>query len=294
MRQRVVAARSVRSWLVAGVLLAFGCSFDASAIAPGHDARASTDDEAEDAAPRDARTDTPVDSSVPPPPKMDAGPQKPVDPPDAAGLDAGQGDATAEDAAIDAAMDADVDDDAAVDEPDASEPCEHDDDPCVCPHEALTTDDDACAPPLCPISECTPDDDCRFLSFAESSYYFCNDEYGWEQARDRCESIDGDAHLVSLKNAEEDQFVFEEISGKTWMGGDDRGNEGRWRWPDGTAFYDDEDGEVPGTFNNWYAGEPNDQGLSMSDPDCMIYWHENATWADASCGDEHAYVCEID
>jgi len=293
MRQGVVAARSVRAWLVAGVLAASGCSFDESAMAPAPDAPASTDGGAEDAAPRDARTNPPADAS--PPPKMDAGPQKPVDPPDAAGLDAAHPDAAVEDAAIDAAIDAAVDDDATVDESDASEPCEHDDDPCVCPHEAALTTDDACAPPVCPISDCTPDDDCRFLSFATSGYYFCDDEYGWEQARDRCESIDDDAHLVSLQSAEEDQFVFEQISGKIWMGGNDRGDEGRWRWPDGTTFYDDdEEGEVPGTFNNWYATEPNDQGLSMSDPDCMIYWHENATWADASCGDQHGYVCEID
>jgi hypothetical protein len=302
MRQRVVATLRVRSWLLAGVALAIGCSFDSSAIAPVRDEQPPSDDH-HDAAQPDAHVVTPVDASAPPPSSTDAQPQAPIRPPpddpepDAAPV---QEDAASADAAMDAAMDAALDaavddDDATVDEPDAAEPCDPPDPgPCVCPHDA-PPDDDECGPVLCPLDSCAPDDDCRFVASASSGYYFCNDARSWEQARDRCRAIDDDAHLVSIESDEEDQLVFEEISDKTWLGGNDRDQEGHWHWPGDDTFYDDaEGGELPGAFNNWYDDEPNDIGLSASEPDCLLYWYQNASWADGSCGDPHGYVCEID
>jgi hypothetical protein len=300
MRQRVVATLRARSWLLAAVALAIGCSFDPSAIAPVRDEPSAIDGDDHDAAPPDARVVAPVDASVPPPSPTDAQPREPIRPPpddpepDAAPV---QEDAASEDAAMDAALDAavDDDDDATVDEPDAAEPCDPPDPgPCVCPHD-VPPDDGECGPLLCPIDSCAPDDDCRFVASASSGYYFCDDERSWEQARDRCQAIDDDAHLASIESDDEDQLVFEQISDKTWLGGNDREQEGHWHWPGGDTFYDDEEGgELPGAFNNWYEDEPNDTGLSMSQPDCLLYWYENATWADGSCGDPHGYVCEID
>lgn len=294
MRQTVVMV--LRARLVAGALALAGCSFDTGAMPAREEQPVAEENDAAAGRPAPPPDAGRVLPDAMPPALIDAEPQPPVRPDEPAPDAAPPATPDAAPSDMDAAADATAaDDDAAVDEPDASEPCEPDPGPCVCPHVAISlpTANDQCAPMLCPVDECAPDDDCRFLRFASSGYYFCNDERSWEDARDRCFSIEN-AHLVIIESADEDQFVFESISDKTWLGGNDREQEGRWRWSAGSAFYDEEDGPINGAFENWHESEPNDTGLSESVPDCLMYWFENAAWADASCGDPHGYVCEVD
>jgi hypothetical protein len=313
MRQRVVAQARVRGLLIAAVALAaLGCSFDPGAIPPNGKPSAMNES---DGGKHDARTE---DAREPmrdaDPPRLDARPPAQDAAPDAAPDATPPAPDAAPDANIDAAVDAAMpDDDAEVPEPDAGEDagedagqdagCEPNPGPCVCPHEEFADgngngngngNDDECPPPLCPVADCAPDDTCRFLTFQSSGYYFCDDERTWGQARDLCDTI-ANGHLVNIESAAEDQFVLEQIDAKTWLGGDDIEQEGQWNWSSGDAFFDeDEDEPVDDAFVNWHSSEPNNTGLSQSAPDCLMYWFENVTWADASCGDEHGYVCEID
>lgn len=221
---------------------------------------------------------------------------------DAAVEDAAMEDAAVEDAAHDAAPhDAaqDADEDASVDEMDPDECGEPP--PCVCPHEPRATESGPCAPALCPIDACAPDDHCRYLTFAGDGYYFCDDARTWAQARERCASVAG-LHLVDVGGAAEDAFILDSVASKTWLGGSDgdsdgdgdASREGRWRWTDGAVFYIEGDGAPGGAYVNWHPTEPNNIGLSSTPSDCLLLWYENERWADASCGDEHGYVCEVE
>jgi hypothetical protein len=300
MRQWLVASLRAAWFVVSALTAASGCSFDRGAIPPPHQ-QPHRDAGNGDSGAGDARAVDPDDASMQP--QKDAQAEASVPQPDAqTDATSEPDDAATEDAAMDAALDAAADaeadagdsatDEDAGDEPDGSDPC-GDPKPCVCPHEDIDENDE-CPPPVCAVDECAPDDDCRFLTFGSSRYYFCDDERTWEQARGRCESIAG-AHLVTVQDDDEDEFVLDQISDKTWLGGSDGEDEGQWLWPDGTAFFDEEDdGPVAGRFNNWDSSEPNDTGLSASAADCLMYWYEQEAWADASCGDEHGYVCEID
>ena len=169
--------------------------------------------------------------------------------------------------------------------------------PCHCPHEA-PDDKDGCEAAACDFEDCSPDNDCEYVSSSTGKYYVCDTQRMWQVARQRCES-QTDMRLASVESEEEDEFLFSLIDDKTWVGGNDLGEEGTWVWSDGTHFFTDAfmgGGPVDDAYNNWNAAEPNNLGLGGAAAHCMILWIEGGTiedWADADCTDPHGFICEV-
>jgi hypothetical protein len=286
---------------VASALWLASCSFDST---PGPSGR-----ESDNIVEHHGDSGAGMDASPPPPNGSDHPDAEPPAPPDAEVMqdarppvrpvDSGM-DATPPieppDAAPDSEVDADLDDDAEVVEPpDSGNECPDEEPACVCPEDPLAGSSDPCAPAPCAFSACAPDDDCEFLSLGSRHYYFCDDQRTWEEASEHCAAMPG-LHLVEIDDEDENEFIFDHIADKTWLGGHDGEGmqEGRWRWNDGRAFYDVDEGVLEDAFVDWYFNEPNNQGLSETPADCMMFWFENGDWADASCGDPHGYVCEVE
>jgi len=80
------------------------------------------------------------------------------------------------------------------------------------------------------------------------------------------------AHLVSIQDAAENQFVLENFanaagSGRVWLGLTDAASEGTFVNVDGT----------PVDYTNWDAGEPNDAG---GGEDYVVMYSGNGRWVD--------------
>jgi hypothetical protein len=128
-----------------------------------------------------------------------------------------------------------------------------------------------------------PDEDCTAASHAGHSYWFCESNQDWDEARASCQAIGAD--LVSINDEAEQMFVLEQIDaigGTEWLIGLNQKNAsgmnavGTWEWVDGTVV----------TYTSWDSGEPDttyDCGLTTADG-----------WADFSCGNGESWICEID
>ena len=106
----------------------------------------------------------------------------------------------------------------------------------------------------------------------------------WEEAEALC--VMEEAHLVSIRDREENDFVFQRFRssmGKIWLGGlatcpgcDD------WTWTDGSVF----------SFTYWDGGEPSNVG---GPEDCIIMGYFASRpdqWHDLRCTDANMVVCE--
>ena len=153
--------------------------------------------------------------------------------------------------------------------PVADESCNGEDDDC----DGLIDEESDCG---CPISRVD-----------DHPYLLCGDQANWNTARQRCQERGYD--LVVLKDAEEDAAVFAAIRaaglGDTWIGLNDRDEEGNWQWVDGSPLNRGVDHE------NWARGEPN----NSDNEDCILYivgGDRNSDWDDRPCGRDYDFVCE--
>jgi hypothetical protein len=115
-------------------------------------------------------------------------------------------------------------------------------------------------------------------------YRFFTTATNWFNAQQTCASLApaGSYHLVTITSAAEDAWLLNEErirGGQWWIGYNDRGSEGLWRW----------DRSIPNGYVNWHAGEPNNQG----DEDCG---HHNGftdgKWNDSNCNNSFRFTCE--
>lgn len=123
----------------------------------------------------------------------------------------------------------------------------------------------------------------------------------WQQARDMAQSMvaptgykQGD--LVQIKTPELLAFIMNNLLNPeggfgvqdAWIGATDVDEEGRWRWLDGTLFWDN---GTPVGFANWQDGEPNNSGATGEQ-----YAVINATtglWVDLNeSGVRNAFIVE--
>ncbi|MBU2554762.1 MAG: T9SS type A sorting domain-containing protein [Bacteroidetes bacterium] len=70
-------------------------------------------------------------------------------------------------------------------------------------------------------------------------------------------------YLATITSQSENEYLFGKISQDTWIGANDAGNEGVWKWIDGpetgVQFWQGSSSgsSVGGRYNNWASGEPN-------------------------------------
>ena len=101
----------------------------------------------------------------------------------------------------------------------------------------------------------------------------------WENARAVCLGFGGD--LVSINNEKERNFLYLDLNIASWIGLNDRLNEGQFVWSDGTPF-------SSSVYSNWpwLDGEPNNSG----NQDCVEI--KSGGWDDQHCSEERFYICE--
>ncbi|MHC4836571.1 MAG: C-type lectin domain-containing protein [Planctomycetota bacterium] len=116
------------------------------------------------------------------------------------------------------------------------------------------------------------------------AYMFCADALLWSEARFRCEQ--SGYSLAVVDDAAEDAYLFDQIDLRgfddTWIGLNDRQQEGLWVWLDG----------VPVVYEHWDNGEPNDGG---GGEDCGLIMTRNgrqSEWDDRPCDSGRPSICE--
>ena len=138
---------------------------------------------------------------------------------------------------------------------------------------------------------------CDCESFGGHAYRFCRTGRTFTAAEAEC--VAHGMRLIRLDSAAENTWAYQTKKAKammtTWIGATDAVTEGDWRWVDNTPFWTGRGANaggksVGGLYQDWdtKADEPNQNG----DEDCAGYWYQIPTWADLTCTDLNAYVCE--
>lgn len=128
---------------------------------------------------------------------------------------------------------------------------------------------------------------CTSSKNAGITYVVCSSGVAWATARDRCIALD--MHLARIDDSSENSWLATQITGNTWIGGDDM-TEDNWVWVDNNSQFwnGDENGSVV-TYAAWSSGEPND---SPAPQDCAAIGTD-AKWRDFNCTtDLMPYACE--
>uniref|UniRef100_UPI00398E5DD2 CD209 antigen-like protein C n=1 Tax=Pristiophorus japonicus TaxID=55135 RepID=UPI00398E5DD2 len=113
--------------------------------------------------------------------------------------------------------------------------------------------------------------------FNQKLYYFSTSKKTWNEAQESCKSMD--ANLVVINSAEEQEYLQQGKLDSLWIGLNDRVEEGKWRWVDGTDY--------ASTVTFWASGQPNQNG----DEDCAVA-SETHGWHDWPCSSRHSFICE--
>ncbi|HEY2901798.1 MAG TPA: lectin-like protein [Polyangia bacterium] len=144
---------------------------------------------------------------------------------------------------------------------------------------------------------CVSSADCDCQFYGGHAYRFCKVGHAFTDAEASC--VAQNMRLIRIDNDAENAWAYAtkqaETMPTTWIGATDAVTEGDWRWIDNTPFWSGLGATaggkpVGGLYNNWDTGaaEPNQTG----DEDCGGFWYAVPTWADLTCTDANAYICE--
>ena len=116
----------------------------------------------------------------------------------------------------------------------------------------------------------------------DSEFYLINKESGitWTGANREASGMGG--RLAILDTAEKNNRVPQH-NYAMWIGANDTGTEGTWRWINNTTFWTgtaSTGGSVGGAYNNWAAGQPDNALFTVSGED-YAQRLPNGTWNDA-------------
>jgi len=136
------------------------------------------------------------------------------------------------------------------------------------------------------VNPCPSDDSCpaecpaesfsgtHYLGTFNGSRYYkkSSGDVNYWTAHNFAESIGG--HLITINNAEENNFLKNVTDGKVWLGLSDRDSEGNFTWNNGD----------PVNYTNWRSEEPN----NWNNEDFTRFysngkWNDNNEHAQASC-----------
>ena len=125
------------------------------------------------------------------------------------------------------------------------------------------------------------------LQWGGNTYLLNCTPSNWTNAKAFCNSMGG--WLVTINNWSEEEYLESLLFDSTWIGFNDRENEGTWVWDSGQ----------PVNFTNWEkicSQEPN----NFIDEDCGTLNHPNhcgntgAHWNDLSCDASLPFICEFE
>ncbi|HET6280489.1 MAG TPA: C-type lectin domain-containing protein [Polyangia bacterium] len=144
---------------------------------------------------------------------------------------------------------------------------------------------------------CTSTPDCPCFQYGAHAYRFCKAGRTHSAAQSNC--VAQQMRLVRVDSDAENKWLYSTKIAQnfmtTWLGGSDAMTEGDWRWADNTPFWTGRglaNGGMPvnNLYNAWEVGaaEPNQTG----DEDCAAFWYQHDRWADLTCTDLNAYICE--
>uniref|UniRef100_A0AAZ1Y284 C-type lectin domain-containing protein n=1 Tax=Oreochromis aureus TaxID=47969 RepID=A0AAZ1Y284_OREAU len=123
----------------------------------------------------------------------------------------------------------------------------------------------------------------RWSMFSCSCYLLSGRSGSWDEGRKDCR--DKGADLAVIESPEEQNYLITLTQNPTWIGLNDKEEEGKWKWIDGT----------PLTLKYWESNQP-DNGAGdprWGEEDCAhIRTHANNFWNDRSCGASLLWVCE--
>jgi cysteine-rich repeat protein len=100
----------------------------------------------------------------------------------------------------------------------------------------------------------------------------------WPEADASCRRVG--AHLATVSDSEEQDFVASQAAFGFWIGGTDARREGTFEWADGEPF----------VFRRFAPGEPDD---TWNTDDCVLFGPDRL-WHDRRCEHPHPFLCEID
>ncbi|XP_077058631.1 galactose-specific lectin nattectin-like [Siphateles boraxobius] len=129
-------------------------------------------------------------------------------------------------------------------------------------------------------------------SFGCRCFKFFSNPQTWMDAEKTCSQLNG--NLASVHSRAEHDFIHELVISKTemmttrtWIGGNDRVQEGDWVWSDGSKM----------NYQEWGFGEPNNSGgvehcIDMNTKIIIrhILFH-HGSWNDDACYKKKPFVC---
>ncbi len=125
----------------------------------------------------------------------------------------------------------------------------------------------------------TSGDAVAFDQLTATCYYRFDSPQTWETAEALCVTLGFGAHLVSIADQHELEFVHQFSNGQIWLGATDEGNEDSFSWVNGRPF----------GFTYWAAGEPNnDHGGEH----CVLAYR-GGEWNDARCQLPFRFICRM-
>ena len=142
------------------------------------------------------------------------------------------------------------------------------------------------------FDEYTPDtntdcDGCKMFAFNGLLYHFCGGTESWDNAKAKCEGR-GAALAKDLDQAQHDWLLarlteINAAAGSWWLGGRTEGDNGAFKWLDGTAV---------GGFTPWAVGYPtiipDTNCLRLASPATPVVANQ---WLDANCGEKRPLIC---
>uniref|UniRef100_A0A669BZR7 C-type lectin domain-containing protein n=1 Tax=Oreochromis niloticus TaxID=8128 RepID=A0A669BZR7_ORENI len=120
--------------------------------------------------------------------------------------------------------------------------------------------------------------------FSCSCYLLSEKTGSWDEGRSDCR--DRGADLVVIDSSEEQDFLVSFTQKQTWIGLNDKEEEGRWKWVDGTPLT---------SLTFWSPRQPDNGGEDpqWGEEDCVhIRTDGNTLWNDRSCRNSFPWVCE--
>uniref|UniRef100_A0A669EQ61 CD209 antigen-like protein E n=2 Tax=Oreochromis TaxID=8139 RepID=A0A669EQ61_ORENI len=115
-------------------------------------------------------------------------------------------------------------------------------------------------------------------NFSHSCYLLSESSASWDAARKDCRVRGAD--LVVIDCGKEQTFLSAITNEHTWIGLNDKEQEGTWKWVDGT----------PVILTYWAEHQPDDGG---GNEDCAHFRNdEKKSWNDLPCSTSLKWICE--